>query len=211
MSVTCYTGVPGSGKSLDAARLIRQRLNGKKPRPVVANFQINTDAVEHPEWFFYVPNDELTTKWLLDFANEWFAEHEFREGSIVLVVDECQVLYNSRNWAKDRDRQTWLTFTSQHRKLGYDVIFIAQSMLMIDNQMRMNVEYEVQHRKVSSVGVVGFIMGALFLGKLFVRVKTYVGLKERIGSEFFIGRKADMELYDTYATFDRQTALQAGN
>ena len=211
MSVSCFTGVPGSGKSMDAARVLYRWLNGRSDCRVVANFLVDLSLVKHPERFIYVSNDDMNTKRLADIAEEYFSTHDFRESSLLLIVDECQVLYNSRRWAKDKDRQTWLTFTSQHRKLGYDVIFIAQSMMMIDAQMRMNVEYEVQHRKVSNVGIIGFLMGSLFLGRLFVKITTYVGMKERLGSEFFIGRKRYMDLYDSYATFDRSAATQSVN
>ena len=81
---------------------------------------------------------------------------------------------------------SWLSFTSQHRKLGYNVVFIAQSLMMIDNQMRMNIEYEVSHRKVGNIGAVGFLISSLFLGRLFVTITSYVNMREKIGSEYWV-------------------------
>ena len=183
--------------------MLRTELNRRNPRPCIGNFPINGEMVKHPEMYTCVDNDELTTDWLERFAKSWWQDHDFREGGILLFVDECQILWNSRNWAKDRDRMTWLSFTSQHRKLGYNVVFIAQSMMMIDNQMRMNIEYEVHHRKISNIGIVGFLVGLLFLGRLFVSVTSYVSMKEKIGTEYWILRGKDVRLYDSYRTFSR--------
>ena len=110
MSVSCFTGVPGSGKSMDAARVLYRWLNGRSDCRVVANFPVDLSLVKHPERFIHVPNDDMNTRRLAEIAEDYFSSHDFRESSLLLVVDECQVLYNSRRWAQDKDRQTWLTF-----------------------------------------------------------------------------------------------------
>ena len=161
MTITLYSGTPGSGKSLHAARTIRDWLRYKK-RPVVANF-----AIKKPEdWkgeFHYIPNMEITPERLLSISREYFKEHSFKEDYILLVLDECQLLWNSRNW-EDPRRMDWLEFFSQHRKYGYQVIFIAQDARMIDRQFRSLIEYEVNHRKAGNYGTFGMILKLLAFG-----------------------------------------------
>lgn len=74
---------------------------------------------------------------------------------------------------------------------------------MVDNQFRMLIEYEVKHRKMSNAGLAGWLMSLPFRGRLFVRVLYYYQMNERLSSEWFIPRKADMLVYDTNAVFQR--------
>lgn len=50
-------------------------------------------------------------------------------------------------------------------------------------------EYEWIHRKCSNFGVAGKLLGVLFGGKLFVAVKVWYPMKEKVGSEFFVYKK----------------------
>lgn len=208
-----YTGTPGSGKSLDAAGDIRYQLN--KPRgcdaPVIANFDINTDLVRRPKAFYFVDNKDLSPDWLVDFANDFWTnvDRHFSEDYLLLVLDEVQILYNSRLWSdkgrgKGDSRLDWLEFFSQHRKYGYKVILIAQSAKMVDNQFRMLCDYEVNHRKVANMGAVGAGISALFGNKLFMRVKYLFQSNERLGMSMYLARRKDMLLYDTYAKLRKQ-------
>ena len=65
-----YTGTPGSGKSLDAARMIRNQLALK--HPVICNFPINEECVKNPDLFEYRDNDELTPEYLMQYAKKYF-------------------------------------------------------------------------------------------------------------------------------------------
>lgn len=204
MTVYLYSGTPGSGKSLHAANDLRFALNRRKPRPVIGNFPINTAKVRHPEMYHYLPNEQLKPDWLFDFADRWWDEHpdDFGENKILLIIDECQLLFNARTWSS-KDRLAFLEFFSQHRKAGYKVILVAQNAKMVDNQFRMLIEYDVIHRKMSESGLVGWLLGLPFGGRLFVRVLYYYQLNERLSADWYIGRRADMELYDTHARFER--------
>lgn len=208
MSVVLYTGTPGSGKSLHAAHDIRYCLD--KPRgemqPVIANFEVNTSGVRRPEAFMCVENNELSPAFLTDFAEDFWtnADRRFSEDYILLVLDECQLVFNSRNWmdkgrGRGDSRMDWLEFLSQHRKYGYKVVLIAQSSKMIDNQFRMLCEYEINHRKVAHMGMVGAGISAIFRGRLFMRVKYLFQTNERLGMQLALGHKRDMVMYDTYA------------
>ena len=206
MTIYLYSGTPGSGKSLHAARDVRDAIKYKNI-PVVANYEFN---VQHLGGTFrYVSNYELTPEVLRRFAAEWWKEHEFKEDRILLVIDECQLLFNSRDW-QDSRRMEWLEFFSQHRKYGYKVIFIAQFDRMIDRQIRSLLEYDVQHRKVSNYGKIGFILRLLLFGELFYCCTYYYPLKEKVGGEWIRYSKNLGELYDSYKTFERKDTGTGG-
>lgn len=199
-----YTGTPGSGKSLHVASVVRRALRparrgGRPPHPVVANFPINPATPGYGA-FRYVPNDELTPEFLYAFATDYWGDRPIREDTIYLIVDEAQLLFNSRDWGRS-NRSEWIRFLSQHRHFGYCVIFVTQLDRMIDRQIRCLTEYEVKHRKVSNIGLKGQIVSALALGQLFVSVYVYYGMNEKTDARFFRGSPALYSLYDSYALF----------
>lgn len=194
-----YSGTPGSGKSLDTARVIYHTL--VRNRPVICNFEINTDYVKHSDKFYFLSNTDLTPSKLIEFSREYFGDKPTREGQILLVIDECQLLFNARDWQQS-GRQEWLSFYTQHRKYGYDIILVAQFDRMIDRQIRSLIEYEIVHRKVSNFGAKGILLTALMGGrKLFVRVKVWYPMKEKTGSNFFHAQRKYYRLYNTYNNF----------
>lgn len=212
--IVLYTGTPGSGKSLHAAADIREALNKRRgeDRPVLANFEVNTTKVRRPQAFHYFSNDELTPKVVTDFCDDFWThtDRRFSEDYVLVVLDECQLVFNSRDWhskgraGKQDSRMDWLAFLSQHRKYGCKVILIAQGAKMIDNQFRMLTEYEINHRKVSNMGFFGALIGALFLNRLFMRVRYLFQANERLGWHLCICHRRDMDMYDTYARLKRQ-------
>lgn len=141
---------------------------------------------------------------LITFSRHYFSNHPFREGRLLLVIDECQLMFNAREWDA-KGRKEWLSFFTQHRKYGYDVILIAQFDRMIDRQIRSLIEYEQIHRKVSNFGFWGQLFSLCAGGKLFVAVKVWYPMKERVGSEFFRADKKYYSLYDTYKHFEEKT------
>lgn len=200
-----YTGTPGSGKSYHATLDIWDALNRRNPLPVIANFDLRHDVRNYDAAYHYKSNLNLHPEWLVEFAKRWWESHRFHEDRILLVIDEAQLLYNSREW-NNPDRMAWLQFLSQHRHYGYKVILIAQSDRMIDRQFRALCEYDVQHRKLSNFGLGGRLLSLFCAGRLFVAVTLYYGLKERTGVKFFVTRKKYHALYDSYSTFERLEA-----
>lgn len=195
-----YSGTPGSGKSLHQAANCWWRL--RMGHPVIANYAINTSKIKKCRGdFLEVDNDELTPALLCDYSREYFKTHPFKEGSIQLYIDEAQLLFNAREW-NAAGRADWLKFFTQHRKYGYDVFLIAQFDRMLDRQIRSLIEYEVIHRKVSNFGIKGKIFSLLAGGNLFVAVKMWYPLKERVGADFFKFSKKYAALYDSYKDFD---------
>lgn len=191
-----FTGTPGSGKSLDMARFIFSFNRQKKP--VICNFEIDEKKLKYPDLFFFVDNIDLTVDYLVDFAKNYYKDGKVKESSIILVVDECQMMFNSRDWSKP-DRQAWNKFFQIHRHYGFDIYLVTQFDSMIDKQIRSLVEYNYIHRKVKNFGLKGYFLSFLFLApSLFVSIKYWYPMKEKISSEFFRGRKKLYSLYDTF-------------
>jgi len=196
-----YSGTPGSGKSLHTARDIRDALRIRK-MPVIANFDVNHSLRNYDRLFTYLPNDRLDPSFLEDFARNWFAGRKVREDSILLVIDEAQLVFNSRAWQHGQ-RMDWIQFFSQHRHFGYKVVLIAQFDRMIDRQIRSLIEIETNHRKLGNFGMKGLILSLPFRGRLFLGVSYYYGLKEKVGTCWLLPRRAYFKVYDSYNRFEK--------
>ena len=199
MSIWLYTGTPGSGKSFHAAKDIVQRL--KKGGGLICNFPVNEGFVKKPKAHVeYWDNSELTAERLVAYALE---HHKIgKENQTLVVIDECQILFNCRDFGR-KDRNAWVTFLSQHRKLGFNLILISQSDRMLDKQIRALVETEVKHRKLNNNGLGGMFLTLLSLGRTwFIAIDYwYGGNKLKLGSSVFpyLGRYS--EVYDSYKLF----------
>lgn len=198
--VFLYSGTPGSGKSLHIAHNICNMLrNGYS---VVANFEINKSRVKfhHGSVFNYAPNDVMTPERLIAYSQFYFKNHKFKEGKINLIIDEAQIVFNAREWNVG-GRAAWLSFFTQHRKYGYDIYLIAQFDRMLDRQIRSLIEYEYIHRKIKNFGVGGWILNLIGGGGLFIAVKIWYPLQEKIGQELFRYSRKYEKLYDSYKSF----------
>ena len=198
--ITLYSGTPGSGKSLHLARQIMYQLRMK--HHVISNFDVNRDMIKKWEsYFHFVPNDRLNPTDLRMFSVRIFQGKRIKEDSIYLVIDESQMLFNSRDWGKS-DRKPWLDFFTVHRHFGFHIVLVAQFDMMLDKQIRGLIEYEIIHRKVSNFGLKGWILSAVFLApSLFVAVKIWYPMQEKVDSEFFRYSKKLGQFYDSYALF----------
>lgn len=198
--ISLYSGTPGSGKSLHVAERIY--LSMRYGRTVVANFEVNLQKIKRPKGtYIYLDNIDITPERLMKIGMEHVQKYGRREDSILVVIDECQILFNSREW-QSGGRAKWLTFFTQHRKFNMEIVLVAQFDGMIDKQIRSLIEYEIIHRKVSNFGVVGKIMSLVAVGKLFCAVKMWYPLKERLGAEFFTFKHKYADIYNTFAIFN---------
>lgn len=203
--IRLYSGTPGSGKSLHNAKDVINR--SRFGRPVIGNFPCDLSRFKKAN-YTYVPNYELSPQYLIEYSRNYFQGKRIKEGSILLVIDECQLMFNSRDW-QQKGRNDWLSFFSQHRKYGYDVTLIAQFDRMIDKQLRGLIEYEYIHRKLSNYGFGGKIMSLLFGGNTFVVVQMWYPLKVKISSDFVHARKYYYSIYDTFGTFVTEAPAEA--
>lgn len=194
-----YTGTPGSGKSLHAAKDIIRRL--RRPGGLICNFPVNEDYVpskrrkSHVE---YWDNSRMTAQRLVSFALEHHAAG--KEGQTLVIIDEAQLIFNSREFGR-KDRMEWISLFSQHRHLGYNFILITQHDRMLDRQIRALVESEVRHRKLNNYGFIGFLL-SLFQLQLFVALEYwYGGNRLLLGKEFYTFQRKFSKVYDSYKLF----------
>lgn len=197
-----YSGSPGSGKSLHVAEEIYYYL--RSGRNVIANFDIDIESIK-PFWgrkmgcFFEVPTAELDVNGLYGFDRNF--HKPFVESQTLLVIDECSIIFDARTFM-DRSRRPWIKFFQQHRKYCYDVILISQTDRAVDRQIRALFEYEYKHRKINNFKLFGKLLGKLCGGDLFCYVVTWYGVKQRIRSHFFRGRRKFFRLYNSHKKFE---------
>lgn len=207
--IVLYSGTPGSGKSLDCARTIYNWCRLRKP--ILCNFPVNTDKIRlwGPKDVRYIPNEKLDPDYLVEIAKEHFKGKRVKEDSILLMIDEAQLMFNSRDWvAKGRSRWTW--FFSMHRHFGYFIILCAQFDRMLDRQVRCLIEYEYLHRKVSNLGWRGWFLSFVMLspGKLFSKVCIWYPMGERVNGQLYKAQKKYYNIYDTFAILDTTDRVQ---
>ena len=191
-----YSGTPGSGKSLHLARDIYNRLNRSNNPRVIANFKINNKMIKKKNAsFVYLENKDITVEYLVKYA---IKNHVLgKENQTMLIFDEAHTIWNSRDWQKNKDRNEWLKFFSQHRKLGYNIIITSQNDRQLDRQIRIQFEYEVVHRKINN-----FKVGKFLPLSTFIAITRWYGINEKIDSEIFFYRKKWGKFYDSYGTFE---------
>ncbi len=170
--ITIQQGSPGSGKSAVATALALRHI--KRGGVVAANFSLidgwsDVLAHQHPlskitDSFRYSKSASYFQRFLyvdsmsairsinpralsVDLYKD---DGKYSEGNGLLIIDEAQLVFNSRKWEKNFD---WITFFTQHRKLGWDVILIAHSAEMIDSQIRPLAEYASTFRNLQKVRI----------------------------------------------------------
>ena len=219
-----FTGKPGNGKSLHMAEIIYNSI--RKGKNVIANFEINEDYFKKckPEKLgkfifepnFYWLNSAYKSGYsarrysyldgLYNFANMYHKRNhkgQIIEGQSLLVIDECQELFNTRTWNRN-DRLEWASFFRQHRKLGYEIYLISQDDKVIDKQIRAVLQFEYEHRALKNYKAFGKILSMLAGGNLFICIKRNYSVKGKdshINAKYFKGKKKFYNFYDSYATF----------
>lgn len=200
--ITLYSGTPGSGKSFHAAKDVYRRF--QIGGGLICNFPVRRPLglkAKNELRVSYWDNSEITPQRLTKYALKY---HEMgKEGQTLLIVDEAQVLWNSREF-QSKGRQDWISFFSQHRKLGYNVLLIAQNDRMLDRQIRFVIENEVRHRKLDNYGFGGKLL-KLFTGNTtwFIAIEYwYGGNKLQLAREVFRYNKKFAAIYDSYRMFD---------
>lgn len=149
-------GKLGGGKTLWAMSKVREYL--AKGVPVAVNFDV------FPEKLFRAWRDETEIKLMripdspkrrdlvrLGVGNP--SNDESRNG--LIVVDECAGILNARDY-QDGERKKLINYFKNTRKLGWDVIFIIQSVEAIDKQVRNSfIEYRTSCRRLDRLSVPG--------------------------------------------------------
>lgn len=189
-----FSGTPGSGKSLDLARMVS---SNNIHTPFIINFEMK---VKHMDNIYTILDwERVNPVDLIDFSDKYFENHKFHEGAIKVIIDECQIYFNAREWNKI-NRMEWLKFFSNHRHFGYDIYLCCQFDRMIDRQVRSMIEFEYLHRKVNNLGWRGVFLRALTLSPtLFMVNKFYYPMKLPQGTHVFKYHRRYARCYDSYA------------
>jgi zona occludens toxin (predicted ATPase) len=200
--ISFYSGTPGSGKSFHVAKKIIFALRTLKQN-VISTVDVDLDLISKNGRkkiadFTYIPILDLHPKFLYEYA---FKNHcKGKEGQTLLIIDECQILFNPREYQRN-NRADWILFFTRHRHLGYNIILISQFDRLIDRQIRSLFEYEIRHRKVNNLGILFFLPFTAF-----VCIETWYGVRGvTISSRFMLYRKKIAAIYDSYAMYDEYT------
>ena len=196
--IELYSGTPGSGKSMDLTRRIYDRVKCSDTLTVL-NYKLNEKRMGRCRGKLICTQNEVIDVEFLQWLSDWyFAKKKFREGRILLVIDEAQRVFNSRDW-NSSVRRAWLTFFAEHRHWGIDVILVAQFDKMLDAQIRALIENEIIHRKVNNAGFAGKVIGLLGGGTVFATCEMWYPMKLRTGGRIFRYKRKYAKLYDSYA------------
>lgn len=152
MAVYFVTGKLGAGKTLAAVGRIREYLAAG--RPVATNLDLNLVELcgakaKSPVVYRLPDKPSLADFEAIGVGNPSYDES--RNGLVVL--DECGTWFNSRTWG-DKERQAIINWFLHARKLGWDIIFIVQSIAIVDKQARLTLaEHVVYCRRLDKLTI----------------------------------------------------------
>lgn len=222
--IDLYCGVPGSGKSCTALydgimhlleggvlatnfrlipdwaeRLADRSLQiriGRKTRQ-----QFIEDVISRCFFLGSVQSIYQLSEITPDLARGKFKNQ--KEGKALVILDECQFYFNSRNWSKNSD---FLEIFTQHRKMKLDFILIAHNIEMIDKQIRFLIEYETFFRNFTRVKLpIPFLSVRLSPYPCFLAIRQYanMGAGKAMKAKTWVQplNKRLADLYDSFEIF----------
>ncbi|MDE7233983.1 MAG: zonular occludens toxin domain-containing protein, partial [Ruminiclostridium sp.] len=143
----------------------------------------------------------FTVRFLIEYAMQHHELEKPKEHQTLIVIDEAAILFPKKDYDK-REFQLWMTFFRLHRQLGYDVILITQNHKDVNGDVLGLVEYNFKHRLLTSFGLKGWLLVAIFRKK-FISVKYWYVIDEKCDSYMFNIRKRITRLYDTFGMAKR--------
>lgn len=152
MAVYFVTGKLGSGKSLSAVARIREKLAAGLP--VATNLDVDLVALCGPKAKTPVLYRIPDKPGIEDFEAIGIGNASYDESKNGLVVlDECGTWFNSRTWG-DKERQAIINWFLHARKKGWDLIFLVQSIAIVDKQARLTLaEHVVYCRRLDKLTI----------------------------------------------------------
>jgi zona occludens toxin len=207
MTVSLYEGPVGSGKSYHAFAEGLMHIAMRRPRyvytniPLVKNKDPKKAKMEQERWFF--DSGEITPEKLIRFAVEKKLPPRLGgfEGKCKLIIDESPTYFEAREWTK-KDRKSWLRFLAHSRKLGFDVILVAQDQVQVDKQIRKSVEYFVRHYNINRYWWFSWLPIKIFWAVHFWAKTNTKGTVQTI-----LFRKKLAKRYDSWEVFDEEMRL----
>lgn len=175
-ALVIYTGLPGGGKSYQAAAMQRKWLEAGLP--VISNLKVRQlpwslwrwlrkvifKVREHGPFYqlsredceqiIYNDKGEKTLR-LLEVLKQVIDEHKGQK-HILLVVDEAHLSFNSRNWKNFPEAVT--SFLVQHRHMKVSILAISQNAKMIEGVFRMLAQEFRHHRNLCKDSTLGLFL-----------------------------------------------------
>lgn len=202
MSISLYSGTPGSYKSYHAVSDVLKWLGTR--RNVIANFPIKYDDYFKPNKrknlgdFQFLPNTELTINYLLNYAKTHHAPNT--KAQTLIVIDEASILFNARQF-DSKNRMEWVNFFANHRHFNFDVILIAQNDRMLDRQIRGLLEYDIKHRALKNMNLAMSLASFIFQG-IFHCVEYWYPCRLKVNTNLCRFNIKKARCYDTMALFN---------
>ncbi len=197
MSISLYTGTPGSYKSYAAVCEALSWLS--LGRNVITNFPLDWSKKlrKIKGDYQYWSNSDITPNNLLAYAEDHH-RRSFKAQTLV-VIDEASILFNSRDFAR-KDRIDWINFFANHRHFNFEFILISQNDKMLDKQIRGLVEYDIKHRALSNYNLLTLLLSKL-CGGVYLTVSYWYPCKAKNGVSVHKFSKRKAKCYDTMALF----------
>jgi len=146
------TGALGSGKGLAGISQIRDYIiNGSR---IAGNIDINLDKlcskVNSKVTYTRIPDKPtLFDLQCLGSGNDTYDPYQ----NGLLVLDELATWFNARNW-QQKGRKELIDWFVHARKLGWDIIFMVQSITVLDNQLLDSLmDYHVEMMDLSKINI----------------------------------------------------------
>ena len=196
-------GQPGTGKSTLATGIAREY--AAEGKVIAANFPIDfAPASVRPqgataEAFAVVLPDRPKHADLLALGSGWRdGEHGREDRSGLLIIDEAGPWLSSRAWQAS-ERQEIIDWFLHSRKLGWDVVLIAQAPGLLDKQVREAViEGYARCRRTDRMKVAGVRMP-----RMHVAVARYgTGPNDPILQRWFYRGKVEHLMFQSYSMFN---------
>lgn len=196
MSITLFTGTPGSGKSFHCTEIVVNSL--KKGINIITNYPIDTSKIKDMKGeYIHLSEKYITVEYLKKHAKKYHVKG--KEKQTIVIIDEAQLLFNSRDW-NSPDRKEWCSFFTIHRHLGFDFILATQKDDFIDKQIRGLIEYNHIHRNLKKSKLNNIFP---FMPTIFVEIVVWYSNNMKISSRFFRYKNYIGEVYDSYIFFDK--------
>lgn len=200
MSISLYSGTPGSYKSYHATADIIQWLG--RGKNVISNFPVNPHKYYKPNkklgTFIFKPNSDLNVNFLLNFAK--LNHKNSIKAQTLVVIDEASILFNSRQFDR-KDRMEWVNFFANHRHFNYEFILIAQQDRMLDRQIRGLLEYDYKHRALKNWNLAMALISSFCHG-IFHVVEYWYPCKIKTSTQLKRFNTKIASCYDTMALFN---------
>jgi len=166
MSVYVITGSLGAGKSLMTVSKLREYV--KEGRRIAGNIDLDLEFLTQSKrsTATYVRVPDIPTAADLDLIGRGYEGDHDNDRNGALVLDECGVWLNSREW-NDPRRKALIAWLLHARKKRWDVFLLVQDIDLIDSQVRKALcEYVVHCHAVDKIKVPVFsLLWRIFTGR----------------------------------------------